>query len=159
MKFARLVLANLGRNKRRTVLTVLSVALAFFLFAALRSVITTLARAGQLGSESRLVVLNATGLTFPLRMAQVPRLQAIDGIKSVSWSNWFGAIYDDPKNFFAQFAIDAETFLPMYPEIQVPPDQRAAFMAERKAALVGKGLMEKFGWKLGQTVTLKGTIF
>ena len=159
MTFGGLVLKNLGRNKRRTILTVLSVALAFFLFATLRSVLTTLDKASELGSESRLVVLNATGLTFPLRMAQVPRLQAVEGVKSVSWSDWFGAIYDEPKNFFAQFAIDAETFLPMYPEIQVPADQRAAFMAERNAAIMGKRLMEKFGWKLGQTVTLKGTIY
>ena len=159
MKFARLVLANLGRNKRRTALTILSVALAFFLFATLRSVLTTLDNARELGSVSRLITINATGLTFPVRQAQVPRVQAVEGIKSVSWSNWFGGIYQRPEDFFAQFAIDAETFLPMYPEIQLPDDQRAAFMAERNAAIVGKGLMEKFGWKLGQNVTLKGTIF
>jgi putative ABC transport system permease protein len=157
MTFGGLILKNLGRNKRRTVLTVLSVALAFFLFASLRSVLTTLAKASELGSESRLVVTNATGITFPMRQSQVPRLQAVEGIKSVSWSNWFGGIYDKPENFFAQFAIDAETLLPMYPEIQMPADQRAAFLAERTAAIVGKGLMEKFGWKLGQTVILKGT--
>src|SRR5262245_25544887 len=130
MKFFRLVLANLGRNKRRTTLTILSIALAFFLFATLRSVLTTLAKASEVGSESRLVVLNKTGLTFPVRMAQVPRLQATDGVKSVSWSNWFGGIYGDrPKDFFANFAIDGETFLPMYPEIQIPEDQRKAFLA------------------------------
>jgi putative ABC transport system permease protein len=159
MKFARLVLANLGRNKRRTILTVLSVALAFFLFATLRSVLTTLAKAGDVGSESRLITTNATGLTFPVRQSQVARLQAMPGVKSVAWANWFGGIYDRPENFFAQFAIDAESYLGMYPELEMPADQRAAFLAERSAAIVGKGLMEKFGWKLGQNVTLKGTIF
>jgi putative ABC transport system permease protein len=159
MKFARLVFANLGRNKRRTILTILSVTLAFFLFATLRSVLTTLANASQLGSEARLIATNATGLTFPVREAQVPRLQAVEGVKSVAWADWFGGVYQRPEDFFAQFAIDAKTFLPMYPEIQLPDDQRNAFLAERNAAIVGKGLMEKFGWKLGQTVTLKGTIY
>ncbi|MBI4502122.1 MAG: ABC transporter permease [Gemmatimonadetes bacterium] len=160
MKFARLVLANLGRNKRRTVLTVLSVALAFFLFATLRSVLTTLDAARELGSESRLIVLNATGLTFPVRQSQIPRLEAMEGVKSVSWANWFGGLYQErPEDFFANFAIDPASYLALYPEVQLPPDQKTTFLAERTAAIVGKGLMEKFGWRLGQTVTLKGTIF
>ncbi len=159
MKFFRLVLANLGRNKLRTTLTLLSVVLAFFLFSTLRSVLTTLDKAGEVGSESRLVVLNKTGLTFPVRASQLPRLQAMDGIKSVGWADWFGGIYGDrPNDFFANFAID-EVYLAQYPEIQISDDQRAAFLSERKAAIVGKGLMEKFGWKLGQNVTLKGSIY
>ena len=130
MNVFSLILVNLGRNKRRTILTALSIALAFFLFATLRSVLTTLAKASEVGSESRLVVLNKTGLTFPVRMAQVPRLQATEGIKSVSWSNWFGGIYaSKPNDFFANFAIDGATFLPMYPEI---PCRRSRHCARRQ---------------------------
>ena len=77
----------------------------------------------------------------------------------MSWANWFGGVYIDSRNFFAQFGIDAETYLPMYPEIDLPEDQRQAFMTERTAAIAGSGLMERFGWRLGQTVTLQGTIF
>ena len=159
MKFARLVRANLFRNKRRSLLTVLSVAVAFFLFGTLRSVVTTLDAASELGSESRLVTSSATGITFVLPEAHAQRLAAFEGVKSVSWANWFGGYYTDPNDFFAQFAIAAETYLPMYPEIQIPEGQAEAFLAERTAALVGVGLMEKYGWRLGQTVTLKGTIF
>jgi putative ABC transport system permease protein len=157
MKYMRLVLANLGRNKRRTILTVLSVAVAFFLFASLRSVVTALDAVADVGSETRLVVTNASGITFLLPQAHAPRLEAVEGIESVSWANWFGGIYIDSRNFFAQFAIEAETYLPMYPEMSIPDDQLQAFMAERTAALVGSGLMERFGWQLGQTITLQGT--
>jgi putative ABC transport system permease protein len=158
MKFARLIWVNLMRNKRRTILTVLSVTVALFLFTTLRSVVTALNAVSEVGSESRLVVSSAMGITFPLPQSYYERLRAQEGVESVTWANWFGGVYVDPANFFAQFAIDAETYLPMYPEIQVPEDQRTAFLAERTGALVGSGLMERFGWSLGQSVTLQGTI-
>jgi putative ABC transport system permease protein len=159
MKFARLVLVNLLRNKRRTILTVLSVAVALFLFATLRSVVTALDAAGEVGSEARLITRSATGITFALPQSYYERLRAQEGVRSVSWANWFGGVYVDERNFFAQFAVDAETYLAMYPEMRMPEDQRQAFLAERTAALVGRGLMERFGWSLGQDVTLQGTIF
>ena len=158
MRYISLVLANIGRNKSRTTLTVLSVAVAFFLFASLRSVITALEAASEVGSESRLVTSSASGITFPLPQAHAQRIRAVEGVGSVSWANWFGGVYIDARNFFAQFAIDAETYLPMYPEIELLEEQRQAFMAERTAAIVGSGLMERFGWRMGQTVTLQGTI-
>jgi putative ABC transport system permease protein len=159
MRFARLVWANLLRNKRRTVLTMLSVAVAFFLFGTLRSVITALDAASELGSEARLVTSSASGITFVLPQAHAQRIETLEGVQSVSWANWFGGYYTDPNDFFAQFAIAAETYLAMYPEIQMPEDQAAAFLRERTAAIAGVGLMEKYGWRVGQTVTLKGTIF
>lgn len=159
MKFARLVWINLLRNKRRTVLTITSVAVAFFLFGTLRSVLTTLDAATEVGSEARLVTTSSSGITFPLPQAHAQRLLATDGIRSVSWANWFGGYYTDPNDFFAQFAIDAETYLSMYPDIQIPEEQTVEFLRERTAAIVGVGLMEKYGWQIGQTVTLKGTIF
>ncbi|MFQ5703650.1 MAG: ABC transporter permease [Gemmatimonadales bacterium] len=159
MRFAHLVWVNLLRNKRRTILTTVSVAVAFFLFGTLRSVLTTLDAATEVGSEARLVTTSASGITFPLPQAHAQRLLATDGIKSVSWANWFGGYYTDPNDFFAQFAIEAESYLPMYPDIQIPEDQKAAFLKERTAAIAGVGLMEKYGWHVGQTVTLKGTIF
>src|SRR5690606_36275125 len=99
------------------------------------------------------------GIVFALPSAYRTRLEAMDGVSAVSWSNWFGGVYIDQRNFFPQLAIDAETYLPLYPEIVIPPDQREAFLSERTAALVGRGLVERFGWWLGQTVTLQGTIY
>jgi putative ABC transport system permease protein len=157
MKYARLIWVNLLRNKLRTLLTVLSVCVALFLFSTLRSVITALDAATEVGSEARLMTLSATGITFLLPQAHYNRLVAVEGVRSVSWANWFGAIYIDESNFFAQFAVDAESYFAMYPELRVPEDQMEAFMAERTAAIVGNGLMRRFGWRLGQTVVLQGT--
>ena len=159
MKYLPLVLANLGRHKRRTALTIASVALALFLFASLRTVVTTLAATASFGSAKRLVVTNATGIVFPLPIAYANRLRAVPGVEGVSWANWFGGRYGDGKRFFANFAVDAESYLAMYPELQLPPEQREAFLHERSSVLVGRRLLDVFGWHLGQDVTLQGTIF
>jgi putative ABC transport system permease protein len=159
MSYLRLVLANLGRHKRRTVLTILGVALALFLFASLRTVVTTIEAAAQFGSARRLVVTNATGIVFVLPLAYANRLRALPGVEAVSWANWFGGRYQDNKRFFAQFAVDPETYLEMYPEIVLPEDQKQAFLQDRGAAVVGRRLLEVFGWQLGQNVTIQGTIF
>jgi len=159
VKFFPLVLANLGRHKRRVFLTISSVALALFLFASLRTVVTTLARSAQFGSARRLIVQNATGLVFPLPLSYGNRLKAAKGISQVSWANWFGGRYGDGKRFFAQFAIDPTSYLSMYPEIRLPEDQKQAFIRERSSAMIGRRLLDVFGWKLGQNVTIQGTIF
>jgi putative ABC transport system permease protein len=159
VKLLPLVLANLRRHKLRTVLTMLGVALAMFLFASLRSVVTTLNAGAEVASASRMGVQNATAIVFPLPMSYRERLAAVPGVAAVTWLDWFGGSYGDGKLFFAQFAVDPETYLPMYPEISVPPDQKEAFVHERTAALVGKGLIEKLGWRLGQDVTIRGGIF
>jgi putative ABC transport system permease protein len=159
MKYLPLVLANLGRHKRRTFLTIASVALALFLFASLRTVVTTLDRAAQFGSARRLVMTNATGFILPLPLSYGNRLSAAEGVSNVTWANWFGGKYGDNKRFFAQFAVDPESYLEMYPEIVMPDDQKQAFFRERSSAIVGRRLLDLFGWRLGQDVTLQGTIF
>ncbi|HET8713279.1 MAG TPA: FtsX-like permease family protein [Gemmatimonadales bacterium] len=159
MKFLRLVVANLLRHKLRTVLTIASVALALFLFASLRSVTTTLAATAQFGGARRLVTLNATGLVFPLPLSYVNRIKAMPGVTNVSWANWFGGKYGDGKSFFASFAVDPESYLAIYPEISLPAAERQAFAQDRTGALIGKRLITRFGWKVGQNVTLQGTIF
>lgn len=159
MKFIGLLTANLGRHKWRTVLTIASVALALFLFASLRTVLTTLDKTAQFGSARRLITTNSTGFTFPMPISYASRLEAVDGVESVTWLNWFGGQYGDGKRFFANFAVDAESYLAMYPEMSVPDDQKAAFLADRGGALIGSRLVDLFGWQVGQNVTLQGTIF
>jgi putative ABC transport system permease protein len=159
VKYLPLVLANLGRHKRRTVLTIVSVALALFLFASLRSVVTTLDATSQFGGADRMIVQNATGIVFPLPMSYAARLSATPGVRAVTWANWFGGRYGDGKRFFANFAVDPSSYLDMYPELAIPEDQKQAFLHERTAALVGRRLLDVFGWRLGQDVTLQGTIF
>jgi len=176
VSFFRLVLINLGRNKRRTILTLLSVTVALFLFCALGGVLDTLAESIKVGSETRLVTRNAISLIFPLPIAYRERIAAIPGVERVTIQNWFGG--QDPKNphnFFAQFGVDAATFLPMYQndmsivaaspaqaDIAAPAGidpQLASFMAERTACIVGEKLALHMGWKLGQTITVAGTIY
>jgi putative ABC transport system permease protein len=159
MKYLKLIRANLFRSKRRTILTVASVAAALFLFVTLRSVLTTLDDAKEVGSETRMVTRSSISIVFPLPEAYYQWLQTVPGVSSVTWSSWFGGVYRDPKDFFATLAVDAETYLPMYPEIDTPVEQREAFMAERTAAIVGSGLMERFGWSLNQTINLRSTIY
>jgi len=158
MTRATLVRANLRRRLRRTILTVLGLATALFLFVTLRTFLHTLQTVGDVGSESRLVVSNKLGIVFPLPMSYRARLASQEGVHTVGYASWFGGIYQDPRNFFANFGVD-EDYLALYPEIVVSDEHRAAFMADRTGALVGVRLMERFGWTVGQTITLQGTIY
>jgi putative ABC transport system permease protein len=157
MKFFPLLLANLGRHKRRTILTMLSVALAMFLFASLRTVVTTLQKTGEFGGANRLVSMSASGFMVQLPVSYANRLQTIPGVEKVTWANWFGGRYGDGKRFFANFAVDADSYLEMYPEMSVPADQKEAFLRDRSGALIGVRLLDVFGWRVGQNVTLVGT--
>ena len=176
MNLLSLVLVNLGRNKRRTVLTLMSVAVALFLFCALGGVLDTLKDAVQFGSESRLATRNAISLVFPIPLAYREKIAAVPGIRRIAVQNWFGGRDPaDPHKFFAQFAVDPENFFPMYkneltivdaspPQAQIalPAEldpKLAAFMSEQTACVVSEPLMKKMGWKLGQTITLAGTIY
>ena len=154
-----LILANLRRRKRRTILTVLGLAVALFLFVTLRTFLGTLQTMGDVGSESRLVVSNKLGIVFPLPRAYTARLGGVEGVDQISYASWFGGYYQSQRNFFANWAIEPETYFALYPEIVVSDEDRAAFLADRQGALVGVRLMERFGWKVGQTVTLMGTIY
>jgi len=159
MKFLPLVLANLKRHKLRTILTMCSVALALFLFVSLRTVVTTLNAGSEVSSASRMVVQNATAFVIPLPMTYATRLKSVPHVQEVTWANWFGGKFGDGKKFFASFAVEPESYLKMYPEIAIAEDQKQAFLKERSAAVIGEGLVRAFGWKVGDNVTLQGTIF
>jgi putative ABC transport system permease protein len=174
--FLTLVLVNLGRNKLRTALTTLSVLIALFLFCSLRGVLDTLAASIRVSSEDRLVTRNAVSLIFPLPLAYRERLAAVPGVKGVAYANWFGGRDpNDPGNFYAQFAVDAATYLPMYDsdveivaadppqaEVSMPPGvdpKLAAFMTDQTGCVAGERLFKRMNWKLGQTIHVAGTIF
>jgi len=159
MKFLRLIAVNLLRAKRRTTLTVFSIAVALFLFCTLRTVLTSFDAAVRASDAARLVVRHSASLVFPLPLSYRDRLAQVQGVTGVSWANWFGGIYQDPKNQFAQFAIDAPSYLDLYPELLVPEDQKRTFLSERTACLAGRGLVQKYGWKIGQQVPIQGTIY
>lgn len=159
MRFLGWVLAHLWRAKRRTFLTVSSVALALFLFCTLRTVMTSFDAALRASNDTRLVVRHAASLVFPLPLAYRDRLVQVPGVEHVGYGNWFGGFYQDPKNQFAQFAVDVDHFFQVFPEIRVPAEQRESFLHERTACVAGADIVKKYGWKLGQTIPITGTIF
>ncbi|OGL47758.1 MAG: hypothetical protein A2161_05150 [Candidatus Schekmanbacteria bacterium RBG_13_48_7] len=159
MKFLGLIWINLKRRKIRSILTFLSIVVALFLFCTLQAVLETVNSQFKIGNENRLVVRNSISIIFDLPISYLNWLKSLPEVKSVSYTNWFGGIYIEERNFFPQFAVDPETFLSMYPELIIPEDQKIAFLKERTACIVGEGLMKKYGWKLNDTIHLKGTIF
>jgi putative ABC transport system permease protein len=161
MKFFGLIVRNALRNRRRTVLTILSIAVSLFMLATLRTILTELERpeAEEGLKARRIVVRRATSLVDPLPESHRETLRRIPGVVLVNTMNWFGGIYRDEKNFFANFAVDPEAHLAMWPEYHTSPAQAAAWMAERTAAMAGRRLAGRFGWKLGDRITLVGTIY
>jgi putative ABC transport system permease protein len=159
MKYLHLVWAALFRRKTRTLFTLLSILAAFLLFGLLDSVRMAFANAGgSIVGADRLVTMSKVSFTLSLPKSLLPRIQAVPGVAEVSYANWFGGIYQEPKNFFANEAV-ADNFLDLYPEWIMPEEQRKAFKSTRTGAIVGQSLADRFHWKLGDKIPLQATIF
>jgi putative ABC transport system permease protein len=155
MKFIGLILKSARRSKRRTLLTVFSVAVAVFLYASLRAVLDGFNAGAEASSSTRLITQRSTSLMFSMPTSHTEAIKGIPGVRDVAWANWFGGIYKDPQNFFAQFAIDPESYLRLYPEFVLTPEERKAFLEDRTGAIVGDGLAKRFGFKVGDRITLQ----
>ena len=155
MKFIGLVLKSARRSKRRTALTMLSVAIAVFLFAALRAVLDGFDAVSAASSSTRIVTINATSMIFNMPTGYLESIKNTPGVKDVTYANWFGGIYKDPKNFFGNFGVDAEGYLRLYPEILLTPEEKKAWLEDRTGCIVGDGVAKHFGWKLGDRITLQ----
>ena len=152
----KILFRNAFHNRLRSGLTILGIAVAILAFGLLRTVISAWYAGVDAASASRLVTRNAISIIFPLPINYAEKIRQIEGVKTVSWGNWFGGIYIDEKNFFANFCVDPRTYLEIYPEFILNPAEKKAFLADR---IAGRKLAARFGWKTGDTVTLKGTIF
>ena len=159
MRFLPLLLANLRRKKIRTTLTIGSFAVALFLFGLLAAIHFGFRQGIDVAGADRLVVIGRTSLIQPLRLTYGDRIRRIPGVKHLAHSTWFGGVYQDPKNFFAQFAIVPEDWLTMYPEFVVDEAQWREFVADRQGVIAGRKLAARFGWKVGDRIPLRGTIF
>jgi putative ABC transport system permease protein len=159
MKFARIVFANLFRKKVRLVLTIGSFAVALFLFAFLAVVKDAFGRGADVAGADRLVIINRVSIIQPIPLSYRDKILRIPGVKAITHNNWFGAIYKDEKNFFPQFVIDPENQRTVFPELIVPDDQWAAFLKDRQGAIVGARTAQRFGWKIGDRIPLKATIY
>jgi putative ABC transport system permease protein len=159
MHILKIISRNSLRHKLRTGLTVLATAVAILAFGLLRTLIDAWYSGVDASSANRLVTRNSISLVFPLPLSYKEKIRQVGGVRIVSYGNWFGGVYIDEKNFFPNFAVDPATYLDLYPEYVIPSDQREAFIRDRKSFVAGRKLVEKYRWKIGDTVTLKGTIF
>src|SRR5262245_21075224 len=155
MKFIGLVLKSARRSKRRTALTMLSVACTVFLFASLRAVLDGFGSVSAASSSTRIVTIRSTSMIFPMPMGHTEAIRSTAGVQDLTWANWFGGIYKDPKNFFGQFAVDPESYLRMYPEILLSPEERKSFLVDRTGCIVGDGLAKKYSWSIGDKIVLQ----
>jgi putative ABC transport system permease protein len=155
----KLIVRNAFRHKLRTSLTVLGIVIALISFGLLRTVINAWYSGVAASSATRLVTRNAISLAFFLPISYKDKIRQVEGVKTVSWGNWFGGIYIDEKHFFANFAVEPRSYLELYPEYVLKPGEKEAFLRDRKGAMVGRKLAARYGWQVGDTVTLKGTIW
>ncbi len=159
MKYLHLIWAALFRRKTRTFLTLVSIISAFVLFGMLDAVRTAFDSGGRaIAGVDRLVTSSRYSIIQPLPKALQSRIAAIPGVRDVGHANWFGGIYQDPKNFVFSYAV-SPNYLDLYPEIHLAAEQRKAFDSTRTGAVIGETLAKKYGWKVGDKIPLQSTIF
>jgi putative ABC transport system permease protein len=162
LTLTRFVAKNAFRNKRRSILTVLSIGFSLLLLTFMMTLWHAFAlEDGSTESAQRLVVRHRVSLTFTLPMYYRDKIRAIPGVVAVVPNSWFGGIYQDqkPENFFARFGTDPDEFLKVYPELKIPEDQVKAWQRDRQGAIVSDSLAQKYGWKLGDRVVIHGDIY
>lgn len=155
----RMLFRNAFRHRLRALLTVCGMTVAILAFCLLHTVVNAWYAGVAVSSSTRLVSRNAISLVFSLPLFYRERIRQVESVSEVSYGNWFGGYYRDPKNFFANFAIEPRSYLQLYPEYVFQDGEDTAFLRDRKGAAVGRKLAERFGWKLGEQITLKGTIY
>ncbi len=159
MKFSKLILKNILRNKRRTLLTVSSLVVSLFLIISLATILTEFTRGSSQANPLRLVTRHAVSLGFTLPVSEQQRMATVPGVKSVMPFSWFGGIYKDEKNFFANFAVDATKLRDVMTELKMSEPEWQAFINDRQGAVVGQKLVKLYGFTIGQRITLRSPIY
>ena len=152
MKFLPLLWSSLWRKKIRTIFTLASIFVAFLLFGLLMTIRTAFTFGVDIAGLDRLILIHKVSLSMPLPVSYLGRVSAMDGVTLATHQSWFGGVYQDPANFFAQMAVEPEPFMKMYPEFKLPPEQMAAWKADRRGAVVGVDLAKRFNWKIGDRI-------
>src|SRR5882672_2391518 len=158
MFLLKLVYKNAFRHRLRTLLTLAGLAIAVLAFGLLRTVVDAWYAGAAAASGTRLITRNAISLATFLPLHYESRIRAVEGVTRVVRSNWFGGIYQEPKNFFPQFAV-SDNYFELYPEFIVPPAQLGAWVRDRKGCMVGRSLAEHYGFKVGDVLPIRGTIY
>ena len=158
MFLAKLIARNAFRHRLRTLLTLTGLAIAVLAYGLLQTVVDAWYAGAAAASGTRLVTRNAISLATFLPVSYEARIRGVDGVTRVARANWFGGIYQEPKNFFAQFAV-SDNYLDLYPEFVLPEGERVAWLRDRKGCLVGRQLADIFGFKVGDVLPIRGTIY
>ncbi len=158
MFFFKMIIRNAFRHPLRSLLTIAGVAVAIIAFGLLRTLVELWYLGAESSSATRLITRNSISLVFSLPISYREKIRQVSGVTDVANANWFGGIYKTEKNFFPNFAVSGN-YLDLYPEFRLAGEERKAFIRDRKGAVAGRKLAEKHGWKLGDQITLKGTIF
>lgn len=159
MHFLKLISRNTLRHKLRTGLTVLGLVVAILAFGMLRTVVDAWYAGAENASSTRLVTRSSISLVFQLPINYQEQIRKIPGVSAISHANWFGGVYITEKNFFPQFAVNEKTYFDLYPEYLIPPAEMKAFRADRKGCVIGRKLADTYGFKVGDTIPLRGTIY
>ena len=159
MKYLYLVWSNLMRKKVRTLLTLMSILVAFLLFGYLGAIRQGFSQGIDVAGLDRLIVRHKVSIIQLLPEAYESRIEQIDGVEDAVYQTWFGGIYQKPTNFFAQMPVKPDEYLDMYPEFQLPAEQREAWLKTRSGAIAGRGTAERFGWKVGDRIPINATVW
>jgi len=159
MFLLKLLLRNAFRHRLRTGLTIVGLVVAVCAFGLLRTLIDAWYAGVVASSSTRLITRSSVSLTFPLPLGYAQRLKAVDGVTTISWANWFGGVYQTERNFFPQFAVEPASYLKLYPEYRLSEDEKQAFLRDRQGAIVGRKLANTYGWKIGDQIPIRGTIY
>lgn len=159
MKYLYLVWSNLKRKKMRTILTLLSIMVAFLLFGYLGAIRQGFSQGIDVAGVDRLIVRHKVSIIQLLPEAYESRLEQIDGVLDATSQTWFGGIYQKPSNFFAQMPVNPEEYLEMYPEFLLSEEEKQAWLKTRSGAIAGRKIADRFGWKIGDRIPINATIW
>jgi putative ABC transport system permease protein len=159
MDLFKLIIRNVFRHKLRSTLTILGVAIAMLAFGMLRTLVDAWYAGVQASAANRLVTRNKISLIYSLPLAYRSKILQVKGVNGVGHGAWYGGIYKDKKNFFAQFAISGLDYLDLFPEFILSDEERTSFQKYRNGAVAGRKLAQRFGWKIGDVIPLQGTIY
>ena len=159
MKFLPVIWRNLMRRKVRTIVTMLSIFVAFLLFGMLMAIRAAFSMGVEVAGAERLMMIHKVSIIQPLPLSYANRIKPVEGVTDLSHGSWFNGIYQDPKNFFASMAVDPESWLRIYKEFTIPEEQKQAWFADRTGAIIGVDLAKRFNWKIGDRIPLISPIY
>src|SRR5262245_42116731 len=159
MKFLPLVWRNLMRRKVRTVITTMTIVVAFILFGALMAIRAAFSMGVDVAGADRLMTIHKVSIIQPLPQSYGDRIRSTEGVTQLTYANWFGGYFQEPANFVQSMAVDPESWLAMYPEFEVQADQKKTWLGDRTGAVTGSDLAKRFGWKVGDRIPLLAPIY